>query len=95
MNSLVHSRGKQVSCRAHTPQTGFHRINRSNRFTMACSVRSNTWLSVQTFWTCVKRCTDATRAWMYSHTEPLKIVRELQFLRSLKNGREFVTNPVP
>ena len=35
------------------------------------------------------------RAWMYSHTEPLNIVHELQFLRTLKNGREFVTNPVP
>lgn len=35
------------------------------------------------------------RLWMYNHPEPLKIVHELQFLRALKSGNNFVTNPNP
>ena len=35
------------------------------------------------------------RLWMYSQSEPLKIVHELQFLHALKNGSTFETKPTP
>ena len=36
----------------------------------------------------------APRAWMYTCTEPWKIVHELRFFNLLKNGGQFVTNPI-
>ena len=36
----------------------------------------------------------APRPWMYTYAEPWEIVHELGFFRLLKNGGQFVTNPI-